>query len=73
MLKALPPEIVVPDAGFEGWFYKKVPGGYFFKKTLLIGIIVALFALSLILFSLGRFNLREEDAGFQERAQQTNI
>ena len=73
MLKPLPPEIKIPDKGFEGWFYKKMPGGYFFKKALLIGIIVALFAAALMFFALGRFNVEMENDTFEERAKSTRI
>ncbi len=67
MLQPLPSEIKIPDKGFEGWFYKKFPGGYYFKKALLIGIIATLFGASLILFALGRFNIDQERQTFEER------
>ena len=73
-LHPLPPEIQVPTTGFEGWFYKKFPGGYYFKKTLLIGIIIAIFGASLAFFALGRYNFEvEELRSFDERANDTRI
>ena len=50
-----------------------MPGGYFFKKALLIGIIVALFAAALMFFALGRFNVEMENDTFEERAKSTRI
>lgn len=74
MLHALPPETAVPDTGFEGWFYKKVPGSYLFKKLLLIGIIIAIFAAAIALFALGRYNFKmEELKSFDERANATRL
>lgn len=67
ILQPLPSEIKIPETGFEGWFYRKFPGGYYFKKALLLGIIAALFGASLILFALGRFNLDQENQTFEER------
>ncbi len=67
LLHQLPSEIKIPDTGFEGWFYKKFPGSYYFKKALLIGIIAILFGASLIIFSLGRFNIQQEQQTFEQR------
>jgi hypothetical protein len=72
MLQPLPPEIKIPDKGFEGWFYKKFPGGYFFKKALLIAVIVALFAASFVFFALGKLNV-DGPKSFEERAKSTRI
>ena len=73
-LKPLPPEIEVPTTGFEGWFYRKFPGGYYLKKTILIGIIFALFFASLAFFALGRYNFKmEEVKSFDELTNETDL
>ncbi len=71
-LRPLPPEVQVPTTGFEGWFYRKFPGGYYFKKTILIGLILAIFFASLAFFALGQYNFKmSEIRDFDDRANDT--
>ena len=58
----LEPKEKVPEAGFEGWFYKKIPGKYYTKKVVLVAIIIFLFVLSGVFFMLGKFNRGDIDA-----------
>lgn len=61
-------EIRVPETGFEGWFYKKFPGGYFFKRAILYGIIILLFTASIFFIALGRFNIQTSKIELEDRA-----
>ncbi len=45
----------IPEKGFEGWFYKNVPGKYSAKRVALIVIVISLFVLSAVFLMLGRF------------------
>lgn len=55
----LKPKEKIPETGFEGWFYKHIPGKYSTKKTLLAVLVISLFVLSAIFIMLGRFNRYE--------------
>ncbi len=69
----LTPEVQVPDKGFEGWFYRKFPGGYYFKKTILYGIIILLFSITLFFVALARFNIQTDRIEFEDRTSTTEI
>lgn len=73
-IHSLPPEHTVPDKGFEGWFYKRFPGTFLFKRSILLLTIVLLFIISFIFAGLGRYNTEKDRIrDFQERAVQTKI
>lgn len=74
ILSAIPSEQRPPETGFEGWFYKKIPGSYFVKRMILILFIVLLFSLSFILVVLGRYNLKKtNEATFDERIKSIRL
>ncbi len=69
--QSLEPETIIPKKGFEGWFFKKFPGGYLFKKSLLYGLVIVLFCIALFFIALGRFNIQTEKLKFQDRVNNT--
>lgn len=74
LFKPAKPKIPIVEKGFEGWFYKKIPGKYYIKKFILISIIIALFVASLALVALGRFNLKMQDPdSFQQRVKEAQV
>ena len=73
ILKPLPPEQKQPETGLEGWIYKILPGSYPFKKALLLGIVITMFAASFLFFALGRLNLQLDRETFEERADPKRI
>jgi hypothetical protein len=62
----------IPEKGMEGWFYKKLPGKYSYKKNMLILIILGILFISFIFFILGIQNLGEiPDNTFDDRVSNT--
>ncbi len=52
----LKPKEKIPETGFEGWFYKHIPGKLSTKRFILATIVILLFVLSAVFLMLGRFN-----------------
>jgi hypothetical protein len=73
ILKPIQPKIDIPTTGLEGWFYKRMPGSYGFKRALLLTIIFALFTISFVLFALSRLNGQSARESFEERVEQNQI
>lgn len=64
------PTAQAQSKGFENWFYTKFPGSYKFKRAILFGIALILFALTFYFIGLGRFNIQTEKLDFQDRTNQ---
>lgn len=65
---SLEPKVKIPTKGFEGWFYRTFPGEYYFKKTILLGVIILLFCIALVFIALGQFNIQKERIDFEDRS-----
>ncbi len=73
ILQPLESEIKVPDKGFEGWFYRKIPGSLNLKRNILILIIFILFSVSTVFFVMSRYNVVMKDENYFNRVDNTKL
>lgn len=73
-LSKLAPKEKIPQKGLEGWLYKKIPGKFLVKRTILIFFIFLLFVLSFVFFILGIYNQQDTQLSeFTQKGQTTNL